>query len=69
MDVINENLRKVCSHTRNITYDWCGLFEGTKDAANASSTFELNFCKINYPIVFSRSKFTIFDISGLLHIS
>ena len=35
MDVINESLRKVCSHTTNIKYDYGGLCEGTKDGENA----------------------------------
>ena len=66
MDVINESLMKSLSRISNIYYDWGGQYKGSKSAENGVfSNFELNFCKIgnkdpkiNYPIVFSRSKFT-----------
>ena len=77
MDVINESLMKSLSRTSNVYYDWGGQYQGSKRAKNGVfSNFELNFCltrtketKINYPIVFSRSKFTRIDMSGLVHIS
>ena len=77
MDVINEILMKSLSHISNVYYDWGGQYQGWKSAENGIfSNFELNFClnriketKINYPIVFSRSKFTRIDMSGLVHIS
>ena len=76
MGVINESLMKSLSRISNIYYDWGGQYKGSKSAENSVfSNFELNFCKIghqdrkiNYPIVFSRSKFTRIDMSGLLKI-
>ena len=77
MDVINEILMKSLSRISNVYYDWGGQYQGLKSAENGFfSNFELNFClnrsketKINYPIVFSRSKFTRIDMSGLVQIS
>ena len=50
MDVINENLRKVCSHTRNIYYDWGGQFTGTKCTENAFLILNSNCCKTGHKL-------------------
>ena len=72
MDVINEILMKSLSRISNVYYDWGGQYQGLKSAENG--VFRTYFClnriketKINYPIVFSRSKFTRIDMSGLVH--